>query len=174
MLDRNIETKEPLDSQNPNRIMDDKLSVLVQMLSVELKQDDWGIVSENYECIEQEIINGFFGCKNISSILPPKLGKCPHVQVLSFDIVFHYVDEPEEEDGENQRDDESVDSVLGICFIHLKLNLHANLTLDTVLGKSSSQLLRKRENSEGNATQGKESNPVKRIKKLVINSSLLN
>ena len=40
VLDRNIETKETLNGDNPDNIMNDELSVFVQVISVELKQDD--------------------------------------------------------------------------------------------------------------------------------------
>ena len=107
-------------------------------------------------------------------MLPQVLGKCLHFQVLPLDTVLHTLAEPDDEDGEHQGDDEGVYSLLDIGFIQLKINLHTNLPLDAVLRKSSLHLFRKRENSKGNATQGKEYHPVKRIKQLEINFSILN
>ena len=40
VLDRNIETKETLYGENPDGVVNDELSVFVQVISVELEQDD--------------------------------------------------------------------------------------------------------------------------------------
>ena len=45
VLDRNIETKETLYGENPDDVVNDELSVFVQVISVELEQDDGSIVS---------------------------------------------------------------------------------------------------------------------------------
>ena len=47
VLDRNIETKETLYGENPDDIVNEELSVFVQVISVELEQDDGSIVSED-------------------------------------------------------------------------------------------------------------------------------
>ena len=119
-------------------------------------------------------MQGLLCCENIPLMLPQVLGKCLHVQVLPLHTVLHTLAEPDQEDGEHQGDDEGVYSLLDIGFIQLKINLHTNLPLDAVLRKSSFHLLRKRENSKGYATQCKEYHPVKRIKQLEINFSILN
>ena len=45
--DRNIETKETLNGENPDDVVNDELSVFVQVISVELEKDDGGIVGED-------------------------------------------------------------------------------------------------------------------------------
>ena len=131
--------------------MNQKLCVFIQCVPVQLEEDDRSIIKKNSECVNHEVANGFSCCKYVSLVFSSKLGKCLHFQVLAFNITFHCFVESDEEYGEYQGDDESVDSLFNICIVKLKINLHTNLALDAVFGKSSFELLRKWENSKSNA-----------------------
>ena len=47
VFERQIETKETLNGQNPNNIMNKKLFVFIQLVPVYLEQDDGSIVKKN-------------------------------------------------------------------------------------------------------------------------------
>ena len=74
----NIQAKEALNEQNPNEIENKKLDVFVDLVSVELENNDEGIIKKYNNCCYKEVVIGLLGCEYISLVLASKLGKCFH------------------------------------------------------------------------------------------------
>ena len=91
---------------------------------------------------------------------------------MAFYVPCHCFIEPDEEYGEHKGDDESVDSLLNICIIELKINLHTNLTLDAVPRKVLLQLVGKRKDSKVVSNIGEDEYPVERVEELEIGISI--
>ena len=59
--------------------MNEKLFVFVDLVSVELENNDDGIVKKYENCCYKEVVTGLLGSEYISLVLSSKLGKCFHL-----------------------------------------------------------------------------------------------
>ena len=84
MFEGNKDTKETINKDKPEKIMDVELCGLVDVLTELLEENNNYMIKNQEKSRGKEIVASFYICENISAMFASKLGKSCHLQILSF------------------------------------------------------------------------------------------